>query len=268
MADAKKIITICWNKAQYTDMIKSQLNSMGFDVKICTDFSLSTTTSLKPLLDRKWNMDYLVVLCELKWSHETENASHAEMNGIKLVQYLRSEKNIAIPILFVSFLNRKQILTNHPWAEIICTPALKHGFCQLPSNINEWIIKLTALTIKPQYSIDIPNQIPTNKAKTKYVREKLTNLELKYTKQRFCGIDGLIAQINHHVSSCRTKESFEKKFKILKFAIANKYIEFEDVVMQLGMELKKQEKDIDSKTIHMLFKDICHKIMHSDQFIR
>jgi hypothetical protein len=222
-------IHICWNDTEYIKDIQKEKS----DVKLFTSQdSLNTIAQ---------DAAYIVVLCELLWSHdEKKTHSYSDLNGIKLGQWLRREKKIKIPILFVSFLSRKDILALRPDAEIICTPALKHGFMRLPSSINEWLEKLNGLG-KP-----------------------LTDLELKYTQLRFCDIDGLIKQIRHDISSCYSEEALNERFKILEFAVENKYIEFKSDTNILKENLKNVP--VNPKQIQELFKQICNKIIDSDKY--
>jgi len=116
-------ILICWNQSQYVENI----NIDGYEI----DKFKSRTEFMKDFAAKSKNAAYIVVLCELTWSHEVEDKPYSDMSGIKLVQHIRKE-GIKLPVLFISFLSRKDILEKHPDAEIIRTPALKHGFCQLP----------------------------------------------------------------------------------------------------------------------------------------
>jgi hypothetical protein len=69
------------------------------------------------------NYEGIIVLCELKWSHETENGNYSDLNGIKLIQhYIRFDKQIKLPVLFVSMLSRNG---EHPLTKVTLITAYK-----------------------------------------------------------------------------------------------------------------------------------------------
>lgn len=262
----KHTVLICWNNSIFGKNIQAQIEEKtGWKAVVC-----QKRLEFKEKWSKKENwseITYVIVLCELKWSDTVEDGAYSDMNGIKLAQHLRRE-DVRIPILFVSFLSRKMILDKHPDAEIICTPALKHGFCQLPVNFNNfqvdenkpeysnkdnWIKALKDLTIRLKDSA--PN------FKGSYDSKELTDLELEYTKQRFCGIDGLIAQINHDISGC-SADKLQEKLKILRFAVNNKYTDYIADVDNLEIKLHT----LALKQIKNLIKQICNTIIHSDDY--
>ena len=265
MADYKKML-ICWNVVQYANKIKSHFEDLGFSVRLCTDFQ-SLADELADV--NGWKADYMIVLCELTWSNNVENAPYSEMKGIKLVQYLRREKDIKIPILFVSFLGRKNILDKHAWAQIIRTPILKHGFFRLPSHPGEWSKILEETLITDKYKKKANDEDPDHKDHSPYncTDREMSELELAYTKQYYCGIDGLIKQIYHPINSCSKKDEFLEQLKVLKSAIENKYFEFANSINDL--ETLLTDDTINPNIIRKMFHTICGKIMYgSGKFIR
>ncbi|MDR1583049.1 MAG: hypothetical protein LBS55_07315 [Prevotellaceae bacterium] len=223
--------------------IKTQIENLDFNVKLYLNHSEIKQLE-NELLGKKENVitfnskiTYVITLCELKFQEST----YADMNGIKLAQYMRLA-GVKVPILFVSFLSRKMILDKHPDAEIICTPALKHGFWQLPSKPEEWIEKLNNL------------------------KGQLTNLELKYIQRRFYSIDGLLEQINHDISSCSTKEKLNEKLKILRFADKKKNYQSDigdlETKINNGTENNLKEEKF-RQDIYDSFKKICKQIKNA-----
>jgi hypothetical protein len=242
MTDKKQeTILICWNSGVLCNHIEAQVNKIpSFKAILCPNqskfFELNSDLS---------KLTYIIVLCELTWSDTIEkNGAYSDMNGIRLAQHLRRDKDIKVPILFVSFLSRKMILDKYPDAEIICTPALKHEFCQLPSKPEEWIEKLNNLN------------------------GKLTNLELKYTQRRFCSIVGLLEHINHDISKCATKDELNEKLKVLIFAnkgmLHNSKSEIDELEKKINSSTEENFKDEEYRQkIHHTFKKICKQIKDS-----
>lgn len=239
-------ILICWNDTKYINDIKID----GYEKVLFT----SKRSLQKDSIAQK--ADYIVILCELLWSHEVENALYSEMSGIKLAQYLRREEGVKIPILFVSFLSRKNILANHPDAEIISTPALKHGFIQLPSTVEEWIKRLKNLVINK----DLKETLENENRNVQYEYSEMSNLDLAYTRRRFCGIIGLLEQINHDISSCGTKEDLDEKLKKMNYANESTNFTFKSDVDELSAIIKNIDT-VDYKVIHDKFKRLCDKII-------
>ena len=252
-------ILICWNQSQYVENI----NIDGYEI----DKFKSRTEFMKDFAAKSKNAAYIVVLCELTWSHEVEDKPYSDMSGIKLVQHIRKE-GIKLPVLFISFLSRKDILEKHPDAEIIRTPALKHGFCQLPSNTSQWIKKLEELTVNKELKTVIEEK--TSMYGDKTINNKfpeMTDLDLIYTKRRFCGIVGLLEQINHDISGCWTKETLEEKLKKMEFANEITNFAFKGDIDSLSKMIKsinEEDKEIFA-TIHKKFKEICKEIIASSK---
>ncbi|MDH6357782.1 hypothetical protein [Parabacteroides sp. PF5-9] len=236
-------ILICWNDTEYLRTIKKEIENITevkkkrqvhkYAVELFYDKdSLSAITQ---------KADYIIILCELLWSHDDNSAPcYSEMNGIKLAQHLRREENIRIPILFVSFLSRKYII-QHPDAKIINTPALKHEFYRLPSNPTEWLNEL------------------------KKMSGKMSELDLIYTKRRFCGIVGLLEQIRHDVSSCWTKELLKEKLKEIQYANNHTDLSFKRKISSLEDQIELLQKEANNKkradktyvVVHNKFKELC-----------
>jgi hypothetical protein len=231
MADnGKKRILICWNNVQYINELTSH---MGRKVEICYDFA-----SLEKV---EWNsINHIIVLIELLWSKENNNGSYSDLNGIKLVQhYIRSEKRIKLPILFVSFLKRSEILSieGHADKKIISTPALEHEFIDVLEPINKWLEKIDAM--KP-----------------------MSDLDLKYTIFNFCEPDGLIRQILHIIYSCSNVAALKEQLRTL--ACLNNLMDKRqiDEYQQIKNDIESlKENDINEiKKIQNAFNDLCHQL--------
>ena len=260
MSEKEKIL-ICWNDSEYIRKIEKELKNGGYAVELfCDKDSLSMITQ---------KANYIIILCELLWSNEKESASlYSEMNGIKLGQYLRSQKEIKIPILFVSFLSQKAILDIQPDADIISTPALKHGFVQLPENKKEWIEKLNDIIINKELKKAAINEVRDIDC----ISIEMSKLDMLYTKRRFCGIVGLLEQINHDVNSCWEKRALSEKWRKLQHA--NKSIHFlfkteMELLQKKIKELPDKRSDSSKKVymeVHKEFSGICQEILkHIEQ---
>ena len=235
----KNKISIFWNKSQYINEIKSQLEQKGYVVKFYEDPScfenFKNNTNQKNIIK---NTNYIIVLCELNWSLDSDKCQYSNLNGIKLVQRIRL-MDIKAPVLFVSFLSQNDILATHKDAIIICTPALKHEFIQLPSMVDDWFNKLSDMSA-------------------------MTPLELKYTHEKFCNLEGLIKQINHDISSCYSKESLKERFDVVKFVVNSKYIKFKPHLFELEVKLERLDENNLNEILEIkdYFRAICDKIIN------
>jgi len=141
-----KTVLICWNddSLDYVNkIIKAQVEGLDLDYKveeIFTNFvSLKNYVSEQEKQGNKsWkNIHAIIVLCELKWSDDDKaNHKYSEMNGIRLVQnYIRDEKSIKLPILFLSMLPKEYLLELECQLDkdIISTPPLQHYFSDILS---------------------------------------------------------------------------------------------------------------------------------------
>ncbi|MDR2385534.1 MAG: hypothetical protein LBD80_07755 [Tannerella sp.] len=253
-------VLICWNPDASTNYIENQVKGSGYETVCCINF--------EALKERNWKkISYIIVLCELKWSNEVLKGAYSDMNGIKLAQHFRLT-GVKIPIFFVSFLSRKIILAHHPDAEIICTPALKHGFAQLPAWRFDWSEALEALIINEKLKDAMEKYSDADKYKTSYISTELTDLELKYTQRRFCSIVGMLEHINHDISSCATKGALIEKLKVLKYADNRTHShskedidELEKKVNSIAEDDLKEEKY--RQGIQENFKIICKQIKSS-----
>ncbi len=87
----------------------------------------------------------LIVLCELEWTDTGATSKLQHLQGIELVKVLRRERNLKIPVLFVSFLSLPDIFN----AEREIVTVIGHSYCQLPSttkdmtHLSQWRGKLT-----------------------------------------------------------------------------------------------------------------------------
>ena len=263
MANDKNTILICWNDDSSVKYVEDQIKKINRDtysldynsliplgnqignqrynanIKLCSNY----LTLIKEIEtdNQKNKIIGIIVLCELKWSHIKENGSYSDMNGYILIQHLRSKEKIKTPIVFVSFLSQSDIIAKYADALIINTPALKHEFIRLPSELSDWINKL------------------------KDINGRMTDLDLEYLIRRFCGIDGLIEKMNHETDGCSI-ESLKKNFEILTFAIEKKYTEFETDTNYHELKTKLNELPETTQMFRKLFKEIIINIMNSDSF--
>jgi CheY-like chemotaxis protein len=96
--------------------------------------------------------DSLVVLCELNWSMTGVTKNLHELYGIELVQELRRDYQVTLPILFVSFHSLNDIFSEN--RKIV--KAIGHDFYQLPEIPERFIAYLKTLSqLSPTELLDI-----------------------------------------------------------------------------------------------------------------
>ena len=133
------------------------------------------------------NFTYIIVLCELIW----ENNTYTDFYGIELVQQqirvkYNNRKPINLPILFVSFCNREQIIKKDQTKEIINTYGLANHFIQLPNASETDIVNFWKL--KPASELEMIDTL------------------------HFCAYDRMIASIRHGIGTIPLEQL---KLKIL-----------------------------------------------------
>jgi len=192
-------IIVCWNECKYAELLAEKLEKLLNELskkttKVAKDNKTYSSNNLNLeglevfLCQNKStfnNIDwhtakYVLVLCEMTWSHETENGRYSDMNGIKLVQHLRLIKKVKIPVLFLSLLGRSDILKQkeHAEKEIISTRALQHVFADVLEPVEKWVTELESM-------------------------RDLTDTELEYS-YLYCQPSRMLAKIRHDQSQYNT----------------------------------------------------------------
>jgi hypothetical protein len=244
MADnKKKELIICWNKSAYTEEIARVISS-DYTSVVCTDFD---QFEKKVVTEEKkgekksgsgnnrneaWkDVKGIIVLCELVWNHAPKsNGSLSDLKGITLVQqYIRKDRGIKIPVVFVSFLARKRILELRHDAKIILTPALQHGYEQLP--VKKWLDKLEQM-------------------------QAMTDVELEFTKLKYCDIEGLVRSAKHDVEGVSNAEDFQKLYNTLKYVVEKKHPLCAGNLAKIG-----EFNDASKKQIIRDFQSLCSDII-------
>jgi len=165
----KKSIFVFW------DGEKSFENTDDYAIKVITcydDFLKlgSEETAVKAALK---NADGFIVLCELGWSHEEKKTSALDYSGVDLVQqFIRMKLGLKSPVVFASFQKSQKIIAKRYEAGIILTPALQHRFIQLPDSNMDLLKCFDGM-------------------------RNMSDVELVYTRQQYCGLGGLLHQIKH-----------------------------------------------------------------------
>ena len=168
-------VLICWNNDDSVEYIKKQLINLHLDtnIELCLNYS-----TLEKKLDenkRQKEITGIIVLCELKWNHESDTINYSDMAGIELVkQYIRTKERIKLPILFVSFLKQKDIISQYADKKIISTPSLSHEFIDVLEPIEKWIEKIKGMT-------------------------QMSKIDFEYSLKNFCDPDGMIRTIFHTI---------------------------------------------------------------------
>lgn len=184
-------IIVCWNDNAFAKQLKEK---QGEDIFVCTCWRELMTQKIK-------KADLFVVLCELEWDHTVSEAPFNDFRGVSLVQqYLRSEKGVTAPVLFVSILSPEKIVEFKEDTDIVMTPALQHGFLQLPSgNPKEFLVSLY-------------DYLPTIGS-----MKKMGDKDLAYTRMFYCDLNGMLRRIHHLIrdfnANNETVEDYRKKYK-------------------------------------------------------
>jgi len=280
----KKNVCICWNDNEYI------CNAVPrFLTAFSSIYNVETVLNQEKYETIKWeNVDYLIVLCELKWSHKIKEGNYSDFNGIKLVQHLRYKKDLKIPVLFASIVTRNKIIERKKKeVEIINTLALKHGFVDLRTDpeIVTWLLHFLELRdyyawknfktskncideFKKTKSIDLWNELEKqynlhcenyyNNKRFEKKEENLKEWELSYLKRHYCDIGGIISLLKHNIGKCGTKEDLQEQFDILK-DIAQQ-VGFNDKIKNLSKQIESLDKNVDVGKIHTKFENICAEI--------
>lgn len=187
-------IIVCWNNNAFGEQLKKK---QGNDFIVCT-----CTKDLKGVKKIK-DVDLFVVLCELGWDITSSEAPLSDFKGITLVQqYLRGEKGLTAPVVFVSFLQADRLAKFKEDADIIMTPALQHEFLQLPSgNPTEFLLKILDY-LPPKGSM-----------------KKMGQKDLAYTRMFYCSLKGMLLRIHHSISDFNPNndgpiENYRKKHSV------------------------------------------------------
>ena len=189
-----KEIIVLWNDIRFWRGVSG--------VTVCTnksDLEKISTANLR-------NAKGFVVLCELTWSHEMEDAAFTGLKGIGLVQhYLRTKKKVKAPVVFTSFSDPDYLkrIQNEIDTQIVFTPALQHVFVQLP--------------IEPKQLIDTVCSMGT-----------LTDMDLAYTQSLYCDTTGMLNRIIHAVPHC-SDNNMGEYFKQIEYILKRDFPKNEDL---------------------------------------
>jgi len=178
-----------------------ELEKFSFNAELCFD-----STSLKKIMDKDGKaITHIIVLCELKWSHNNDNGVYSDMNGIKLIQdFIRTKERKKIPVLFVSYLKRKEIISLHADKKIINTPTLQHEFIDILEPVENWIEKISKMKL-------------------------MSKLDLEYTLKNFCDQYGLVRSILHSISGINSIPAIKEQINTLKYVIKQLKIHYQDI---------------------------------------
>lgn len=128
---------ICWNtctdyeKNQLENQIRFLLKKEGKSLELEFLYSKDEFDSKRDYIK---NYNAIIVLCELTWN----NKLYSNLYGIDFVKNEIRLPGINLPVLFMSFLSRSQILKLDSSKQIISTFALGHHFIHLPTaNVGE-----------------------------------------------------------------------------------------------------------------------------------
>ena len=189
MPDSKNILVI-WNGILSKEELESYLKIFLQETKD-NPMQLEIVNSPEEFQQKKafkfLGFTHIIVLCELNWGDK----QYAYFYGIELAQ--REIRMICnLPILFVSFCTRKQILTLDSTKEIISAYGLGNHFIQLPVATEDEI-------------------------KDFWEMPKLTELEM-IDVRHYCAFDSMISAIKHEIKSDNIENTKNRILNVLNNA--------------------------------------------------
>lgn len=93
---------LVWNNTKYAERLAGYFGQ---------EFVITNSDALKQAAKKWKNYSSLIVLCELSWAVTSKTVSLQALQGIELVKELRRQ-GVNLPIIFTSFLSRKQVYAN------------------------------------------------------------------------------------------------------------------------------------------------------------
>lgn len=196
----------------------SHIAQIGFQVGFLPSCdALAIADVVNGIIDKKYTA--IIILCEINKYEKAGAVNRQALYGIELAKQLRM-RGISLPIIFTSFLSRKQLLQQHPQSEIL--KFVGHGFVQLPAspqNFEDEAGKLETLTPLALKDIQLfachPDGIINAKIhQLTYLSEKLTSSGPAYVKQELITcIKDVFATFQENSESFATE--FENKFSVI-----------------------------------------------------
>ena len=119
---------------------------------------------------------FIILLCELNCNEIGEQIKRQELYGIELAKKIRRE-GITVPIIFTSFLSRKQVYKDRLERGIL--NSIGHSFIQLPFNLEQLVEE--AAKMKP-----------------------LNELEMYDIVHNYCSLGGIIKMLLHSLSGLQS----------------------------------------------------------------
>lgn len=178
---------VCWNKCDINE--KQQLEKfisfllMMDENELLVDFLFSEDefrTMTVPI-----NSYYaIIVLCELTW----ENKPYESFYGIDFIQNEIRLKGINLPVLFLSFINRNQILRIDSAKQIISTYSLGNHFIQIPLASQSDIDKFFRMELVPPSEMEDSLNFISYQKIVSTIRHDLHNDNVEECKGRLINI--------------------------------------------------------------------------------
>lgn len=144
----------------------------------------------------------IIILCELIQNEKGETVKRQELYGIELAKKLRRNGKTA-PIIFTSFLSRKQVYSNKLERAIINT--IGHSFIQLPCTLQQ--LQEEASRVQP-----------------------LNELEMYDIVHNYCSLGGIIKMLLHSLNGLQsTLNNASNTAEIIKGKIRNAIVQAHEV---------------------------------------
>ncbi|GAB3507417.1 hypothetical protein [Emticicia fontis] len=208
---------LLWDNSAYGEKLAAVLKK-----KLVSD-----KAGLDLIKGQLYRYTHLIVLCELNWSITDETVSRLDFAGIQTVKALRSENEMDLPVMFLSYVDLATIVSDLD-REIILT--IGHDLLQLPAS--------------PE---DINFAITKAFGEGKRLK-KLSPMEASDIKNFYCSKEGALEHLLHSLDQYRvvtvTQENKKKIESELEQAILKIHTLFSADPSQKLMEWQCMSEDI------------------------
>ncbi|MGY3214485.1 hypothetical protein [Mucilaginibacter sp. HD30] len=220
---------LLWDNTDYGEKLATALNAE----LICD------ADQLNAIKDNFHQYSHIVVFCELNWSLSGDTVTSLDFSGIKMIQALRSEKEMDLPVMFLSYFDVARIVSS-PDREIVL--AVGHDLLQLPA----------APAIIESAVVDAFRDGRRLK--------KLSPMELSDIKSFYCDKEGALEHLLHALDKYRVVTLTEANKKMveseLEQAIVKIHAMFSADPSRKLMEWKLKSEDIMTKNMGELIDSI------------
>lgn len=239
---------ICWNPCNddgqkcVSHGLSKILNLEGDELEFIFDYQSFKQKTENTL----WkNYDSIIMLSELEWN----NAAYSKLYGIELIKDDVRLKEINLPVLFLSFLSREQILKHDDSKQIISTYALGNHFIQLPFFASDKDIELFK-AMQP-----VPSEEMEDNLNFVAFDKIVSTIRHDVNKNN---IEGCKKRLKNIVKKRGLRDKFEVKIDECSTVVEVKNIcdEIEPKVKSKGSDMSTVESDSEYKVLLLEDEDI------------